>query len=245
MSSLCFSPEGGGGWCTYAWERRVYESEQPSVMSTCCWSFSRRRLWEGGFEVAGKNSSQRGLWRRLVRKRRVAGSCWSTLVSYTVNTVSRCDASQAGAPRLCSPSPTWSKSKCPQPTGWPCAKKSPPAMHQVRVPSAGKGELFLSWKTLDNLDFFFFANWWLALCTFHLIQASMRRNRYPVFKYRWLEYAITDHWITWRAQNGQLSTGAFCLGDWADLTPTRRTAAPQTLPAKQYQGVFKVHVDRK
>lgn len=54
--------------------------------------FSRRSLWEGSFEVALKNSSQRALWRRLLRKRHVEGAGWSMPVSCTVATVSRCDA---------------------------------------------------------------------------------------------------------------------------------------------------------
>lgn len=54
--------------------------------------FSRRGLWEGSFEVAWKNSSQRALWRRLLRKRHVEGPGWSILVSRTVATVSCCDA---------------------------------------------------------------------------------------------------------------------------------------------------------
>lgn len=54
--------------------------------------FSRRRLWEGSFEVAGKNSAERALLRSLLRKWPVEDARCSTLLPSTVAPVSGCDA---------------------------------------------------------------------------------------------------------------------------------------------------------
>lgn len=150
MSSLCFSPGGGGGeggrrrGCTRG--GRVYESEQTSVMLTCCWSFSPAPL------VGGRlwSCRRKQLTARALKKTGEEEARGGELLKHTrflyckYSQAPRCIASWG--PRLCSPSATWNESKHPQPTGWPCVKKSPPAMHQVSVPSAGEGELFLSWK---------------------------------------------------------------------------------------------------
>lgn len=155
---LVFSPRGGRKeervHVVCVRERGCMRASNPRSCWLVAGPFSRHRLWEGSFEVAGKNSSQQRLWRRLVRKRRVAGSCWGTLVSCTVNTVGRCDAWQITFIRStsCFVSLAWTlKSKCPEPKGSAAVR---------RQLSTKKKWIFDRWReaffemeTLDILDF--------------------------------------------------------------------------------------------